>query len=115
VGKFSLEEFICLLNLGHIFITPDSGPMHLALLSNIKIIALFNFIKPEWRIPQQLLFNKVFPVYIFPHYFSQELKISSCWTEKDHIKVKNLFYFPLKEKINTNPHPILEEILKYLG
>jgi hypothetical protein len=48
-------------------------------------------------------------------FLSTELKISSCWTEKDHIKVKNLFYFPLKEKINTNPHPILEEILKYLG
>lgn len=51
VGKLNLKEFICFLNLGEILITPDSGPMHLALLSNVCVVPIFTVIRPQYRIP----------------------------------------------------------------
>ncbi len=113
-GKLSIQEFICFLNYGYAFITPDSGPMHLSLLSeNRKIISLFNFIKPEWRLPEHYLLKKVFPIYLYDFYFSTELKITGCWTEQDQ-KVAKKLYPNLEKKIIKNPEPLIETILEYL-
>jgi len=113
-GRLSIEEFICLLNFGNFFITPDSGPMHMAFLSKIKVIPIFNFLKPEWRIPSTLIFKRVYPIYTIKYYLNTDnINISSCWTEKDQKIVKEIYPY-LEEKIKTNPIPIIEIILNYL-
>jgi ADP-heptose:LPS heptosyltransferase len=40
-GRTSIEDLIALLNVGDVFITNDTGPMHLSALSKISVIALF--------------------------------------------------------------------------
>ncbi len=47
VGKLSLLEFAEALNYATAFITPDSGPMHIATATNTKVIALFGPTDPE--------------------------------------------------------------------
>jgi len=113
-GKLSINEFICLLNLGKAFITPDSGPMHLSLLSNSnKIIALFNFINPIWRIPTFYLFKSVFPLYLYNFYYTKSLNISSCWTERDQQKAKEI-YPSLMELIIRKSDLLIKAIMNLL-
>ncbi|MDI6717447.1 MAG: glycosyltransferase family 9 protein [Patescibacteria group bacterium] len=40
-GETSLKELLCLFELSSLFVSVDSGPMHLATLTNIPIIGLF--------------------------------------------------------------------------
>lgn len=47
VGKTSLLDLVALFNKGHLLITHDTGVMHLAKLSSIKICALFGPTNPK--------------------------------------------------------------------
>lgn len=40
-GRLSLREFIALIEIGDVFLGLDSGPMHMASSTDIKIVALF--------------------------------------------------------------------------
>ena len=114
VGKFSIQEFICILNLGYAFITPDSGPLHLSLLSNIKkVIPIFTFVKPIWRIPAHYINNKVFPIFLYEELIKKREFISSCWTEKDQ-KVASKFYSELVQAVIKQPTLLIDKILEYL-
>jgi len=50
IGKTSLSDLIYLLNKASVVVTHDTGILHLAKLSNIKIIALFGPVNPKERI-----------------------------------------------------------------
>lgn len=46
-GKTSLRELMALLNLCRVFLTNDSGPMHVAAALGVPVVALFGSTSPE--------------------------------------------------------------------
>ena len=53
IGRFSLSETIGLLDGGDVLLTHDTGPMHLAGITSIAIVAIFGPTDPAGRLPQR--------------------------------------------------------------
>ncbi len=50
-GKLKLKESISILKHADLFITSDTGPMHMAFMMNVPTLAIFGPVKPEQRMP----------------------------------------------------------------
>lgn len=53
VNKLSLAELFWVISQADVFVTADSGPMHIAFALDVPTVALFGPVKPSLRIPPQ--------------------------------------------------------------
>lgn len=51
VNKLSIAELLWVIHKCDVFVTADSGPMHIAFAMNIPTVAIFGVVKPSLRVP----------------------------------------------------------------
>jgi len=109
-GQFNVYEFLHLLKLSKIFITPDTGPMHLSfLVGNVRTVCFFTVVRPEYRIPDYLIYEKkVIPIYV-PEVVNYKINTSSLYTKSDLKLIQNFYKFYEKNQKDVE-EKILDKI-----
>ncbi len=97
-GKYTLAESSALFSMADLFISGDTGPLHIASAHNIKTLAILGSTSPD----------KIKPYGTNGYYIEPKNNCKYCWKKKCKLLKSGEIYTPCMESIT--PQDVMNEI-----